>query len=427
MKHRPTRRRSCRLIVAAGIACAVVGSTASAQAAASPVRTTTLDASQLSVAVNALDVRGMTAYGETYGGLALTDAGTRAIVYLTRRDRRTETALAGSIPVKQLAFEVTARTARQQQQLHDRVAADWAAVQHDGKMLLYSAGANPATGKEVVKVVNLTPADRRFLLRRFGPDVEVLSARRSDIPVATSSRISDSAPWNGGDFISVATGGCTSGIPTHNAAGQQFMVTAGHCFAAGATTYNWASPIGLGSATSTTKFGTVFSRDLRPGHLDAEIIATAASSLTWVGGSITSTSRSFQGGAGPTQAGSHVCLSGAYDGEHCGLVVQAGQSNVCLNISYTFGVQQSCHLSVAVGTDEQSVGPGDSGGPVYQYFGTTPKAVGIVTAGSSQAVCKDWDAQWVHSHGGQHRYCSNRLIFTNIANILQQWSLTVNG
>jgi hypothetical protein len=306
---------------------------------------------------------------------------------------------------------------------HDEIAASLVAAQREGHMLVASVGPDAQSGTEVMRVVDLTAAKKAYLRERFGSDVDVQAASRADIPVlAASSRITDRAPWNGGDFISDRVTNCTSGLPTHNGAGQQFLVTAGHCFAAGATVWNYAPAIGLGAATSSTRIGTVYSRDYRAGRLDAELIPAAASSLTWVGGTATTTSRSFAGGAGPVAAGSNVCVSGAFEGEHCGLIVQSNRVDQCVNFwdPAAGAYHLSCDVTQAIGPSAQSVGDGDSGGPVYQYFGSTPKAVGIITAiGSPSVQCSNW--------GPPGRKCSGTLYFTDVANILVQWGLTVNG
>lgn len=410
-------------IIGAGLLAATPAASASQRGvAAAPGSSATND----ETAAQTIDRLGKTTYTSIYGGVQLAGASRQATIYLTQHDAAAERTFTELAPTLRLTYRLTSSSAYRERQLDTRVAGDWAILQRHGKLELLSTGPDMATGREQFRVIDLTPAKRAFLVSRYGANIEVASAQKSQIPHAVGSRISDLAPWNGGDFISDGGGGCTSGIPTHNAAGQNFLVTAGHCFGSGATVYNAAPPIGLGSTSSSTRMGTIYSRDLRPGYLDAEILSTSASSLTWIGGTSTSTSRSFQGGSGPTQVGSSVCLSGAYEGEHCGLIVQPNEEDICLNITYDFGTQEQCHLTVAQGTDQQSVGSGDSGGPVYQYFGSTPKAVGIVTAAPSTAVCSNWDAQYAPLHNGAHRYCSNQLVFTNIANILQQWGLSVN-
>ncbi len=319
------------------------------------------------------------------------------------------------------ANAAAAATPSAQRARYDRIASSLVAAQREGHMLIAGAGPD-ASGTEVIRVVDLTAAKKAYLRQRFGSDIDVQAASRADIPVLRASRIADHAPWNGGDFISDGSGTCTSGLPTHNGAGQQFLVTAGHCFAAGATVWNYAPDIGLGAATPSTRIGTVYSRDYRDGYLDAELISAAASSLTWVGATATTTSRSFAGGAGPVAAGSNVCVSGAFEGEHCDLIVQPNhvdQSQLFWEPA-TQTYHLSRHVTQAIGPNPQSVGEGDSGGPVYQYFGSTPKAVGIIAGGPDSVQCSNWGAQ-------KPRKCSGTVWFTDVANILVQWGLTING
>ncbi len=64
------------------------------------------------------------------------------------------------------------------------------------------------------------------------------------------------------------------------------------------------------------------------------------------------------------------------------------------------------------------VGPGDSGGPVYQRFGANLKANGTITAEGNGPRCTNWAAQTT-------RTCSNTVYFTDVGPELSLWGLTV--
>jgi hypothetical protein len=379
-------------------------------------------------------------YGAIFAGLRLDPASQRLTVYVTSHDNAAETDMRQNLPAGSVDFTIVPRSQAQLLGFHDRINADWVRLQETGHLVISSAGPDPATGREQIGVVDLTAAKAVYLDAQLGADnIELQTASVADLPHAvslcngtTANRINDCPGWNGGDFISNGTENCTSGLPVHNSAGQQFIVTAGHCSPTNAAVWNWAPYIGLGSATQQTLIGHVYSNAIGPKcaalpcqvGLDAEIIPAASSSLAWNGGTSTSTTLNFAGQSGMPYDGLAVCPDGAFEGQHCTETVKgpipATRSYCANNICTAYYTSRD---TVEMdGTDGQAVGPGDSGGPVYA--GTI--AVGIITAAVASGDCGNWGSQ-AAAQGNPTRQCGHDAFFTGAAWVLSEWGLAVNG
>jgi hypothetical protein len=172
--------------------------------------------------------------------------------------------------------------------------------------------------------------------------------------------------------------------------------------------------------------GPVTARDTSGGGLDAELIhspSSAFGSTIYVGATSSNSKRTLIG-AGPTQPGSIVCVSGAYEGERCSTVAA---NPACFTIAeYEYhphvGPRYLCQMVYTFSSIKDTFGAGDSGAPVYQYFGSTVKAVGIGSAldrfSPHIGSCSNWSAQLV-------RACGSNYWFVAIAPILVKWGLSV--
>jgi DNA-binding beta-propeller fold protein YncE len=247
-------------------------------------------------------------------------------------------------------------------------------------------------GLDHIGVTGLTRAGTRVLDRLFGAgNIALADIPRHGAPVPESSRRSDVAPWNGGDFLYNDEGGCTAGVGI-TFRKHRYMITAAHCFTRGSKVYN-----GDGGKL----MGTVASRDQRHGGDDTELIATKPSNVLWTGATDDPAARPLIGAEGSPD-GAIVCNEGAYSGELCSTVVSDDPGCIDLEKRVACGIDESSSSGIA---SEQ----GDSGGPVVRYTGAgNPEVTGIVNAGNAPSVpCADKVVK-----------CSRILFYTAIGQIL---------
>lgn len=236
-----------------------------------------------------------------------------------------------------------------------------------------------------------------------------------------ADRLADTAPWNGGDFITTKyEGTCTSGPPGYRQAdGREFIITAGHCGPATRAVFNLRDT-GSGFVGGGGRVGTIVYNDYPTyGGLDVAIIDTQAyggsSSLDWRSNTVSAAQQSW---ANPAE-NQKVCSSGAYELEVCNATV----TNVdgCYWVEQEPGVETyHCHISRAVNYNTVLAGEGDSGGPVYSVDTTTLKlnVKGIVTAVGTARPCIRYP--------DPGRVCSSIMFFTDIVPILQKYGMALN-
>jgi hypothetical protein len=364
-------------------------------------------------AANEVDAYASTMFPNTYSGVVLTHDSTQVVVYFAARDPAAETDLTNLVPDTKLEFELRAVTQASQLAAHDALPAALPSL-IDAGIDIASFGPDPDSGAERVMVRNGTEQQLSQIRSTLGPAVSAVSVPDTYGAVPDATRISDSAPWNAGDFISNRSKDCTSGIPTHNSAGQPFLVTAAHCFDLGASVYNYSSAVPLGSARL---MGRVAAQDLRDRYYDAEVVSASASNLTFTGPSSTSLKTSFVGHGNPVP-GAVMCTSGAFEGEQCLTVVAV---NSCLTTSTTGLGRTVCGENYYYSPNIQSIGQGDSGAPVYSYVSGGVRAMGLHNLHDPNytTTCSNWRPQTT-------RICSGHGWFESIGPILDTWSLAVN-
>lgn len=335
-----------------------------------------------------------------------------------------ESAIRGSAPASEFTFVRTPHPAGWYDSLTQQISTDDDALKASGVQLIEWGDADLASGRLIVQVLDLTPAKASILEARYGAG-NLLLENGASLPTLTIGgppRANDSAPWNGGDFITDAlTGDCSSGYGAHRAV--QYMITAGHCFQRGRQILN-------GSTTQSDLMNGQLFGNFMPlgpvtskagGNLDAEIIRTSAfggSSKLVYAGSSTSSERDAVSGTIVTPRGRQVCQDGAFEGEICGLVVR-NSNPICINTNDG----RFCHIHKAVNTKGRiAVGQGDSGGPVFRFQGSLLKATGIVTAQGPASNCPTYQGP----HGDLGRQCSSILYYTTIQTILSHFGLTIN-
>ncbi len=368
--------------------------------------------------------RGQSQFPDLYGGLEVTNDGSRVVVYLTQLNPQVESAIRGSAPASEFTFVRTPHPAGWYDSLTQQISDDDDALKASGVQLIEWGDADLASGRLIVQVLDLTPAKASLLEARYGAG-NLLLENGAGLPIVTIGppRANDSAPWNGGDFITDALSfDCSSGFGAHRAV--QYMITAGHCFQRGRQILNGSG--GQSDLMHGQLFGNFM--PLGPvtskagGNLDAEIITTSAfggSSKLVYAGSSTSSERDAVSGTIVTPRGRQVCQDGAFEGEICGLVVR-NSNPICINTPDG----RFCHIHKAVNTTGRiAVGQGDSGGPVFRFEGSLLKATGIVTA---QAPGGRNCPTYQGPHGDRGRLCSSTLYYTSIQPILSHFRLNIN-
>lgn len=162
-----------------------------------------------------------------------------------------------------------------------------------------------------------------------------------------NTRRNDPPPhWGGASIRNAAGASCTSGFSVKNGAGTRFMVTAGHCFAAGAAV---TSPEG-GHA-----WGTVVNRAPFP-TWDLELIGGNSYGTSIYVGDTTGTGSSILGAADPVLNFSGYCVSGQ-SGSKCGKTVNSLNAQFCDVSGCTPGLASYTGGALTLG--------GDSGAPLY--------------------------------------------------------------
>jgi trypsin len=362
---------------------------------------------------------GLSAYRSTFGGFSYSEAGTHLDIHLTALDPAIERSLLAAVPAddrSSISFVPTTVTEQQLDAVQQAITDDIDFLSGSEHLTIAAWSPDYIAGKNLISLVNPTAAQLGYLQERYGATVQVDSV--SGLPVGDASRISDHAPWHGGDFISDGRVDCTSGLGMHNPAGQQFMVTAAHCFAQGNDVYNAAVSIGFG-INLASHLGSVYARDTRSAGNDAELIPTSASSYMWVSGTSTTTAVSLDPAYDWVGQGTPVCLNGAFEGVHCsGTTGTEG----CINLISTYPTRFVCNEVAVSGTDNQMVGSGDSGGPVYiKDVDSHDYIVGIFSASNGTVACTNWHTQQ------PARQCGPSGYYADISTIAQLWSLNVNN
>jgi hypothetical protein len=186
----------------------------------------------------------------------------------------------------------------------------------------------------------------------------------------TWHRRDDIRPYWGGGGIRSGGALCSSGYAVQNGAGTRFSVTAGHCFANGATVL---------TESGANTYGTVSNRRLPTvtGHAqDMELVGGQSYAGRIFTGGVTSTSSLPVVAAGAAYVGyTDYCHSGRTTGEQCGHTATSITGQVC--------TQTGCKSPVIVYTGGNIQQGGDSGGPFYAKTSTAVWIRGHVIASSS--------------------------------------------
>jgi hypothetical protein len=192
------------------------------------------------------------------------------------------------------------------------------------------------------------------------------------------NRRDDIQPYWGGGGITSGGGLCSSGYAVQNGAGTRFSVTAGHCFANGATVL---------TESGANTYGTVSNRHLPTVTGDAkdmELVGGQSYSGRIFTGGVLSSSSIPVVAAGTAFVGyTNYCHSGRTTGENCGHTANSINAQVC--------TQSGCKSPVIAFTGGTMIQGGDSGGTFYAKDGSGAWIRGnvIATDGST-----GWAEPW---------------------------------
>ena len=211
----------------------------------------------------------------------------------------------------------------------------------------------------------------------------------SGSPISAASwRWDDTRPFIGGDVVlgyltSTLETQCTTGLAAEDSGGNDYIITAAHCFAGGNYAYGEGDPTGDFGFTFGNKFGQVVDQ---VDQYDSEVIKTG---YTNGSGSNSDEAEQPAGKWYPVPnyifaaTGASVCQDGArwyytYGGVNCGITVT--NDNVVYSESWDDGTTHTVYGEEVKKSGDPWI-PGDSGGLVFTICGSNCRdAAGQVSA-----------------------------------------------
>jgi hypothetical protein len=322
-------------------------------------------------------------------------------------------------------FVQVTRTARELDEEVSRIVADEPALRLS-RVDLVAVFPAPERDGVLVQVSSAIAQSKAVLQQRYGESVTVEHKAAAN---PFDSRLNDSAPWNGGDVIAMDNGQeCSSG-PAIVRGGRTQLLTAGHCFTdavtglTGLTGYTYrvfqrsrTQPGGV----NTAPIG--YAAAERDGY-DEALIDVRAYGRDWRTQNMTDagTTAAIQRAAESSVGGMRVCTSGAFDGEICnGTVIHAGGTVV------TPDGRTLIHETEITSPGSILVGPGDSGGPVYEVHSTGLWVTGVITAGPSDLWCVKYPGRNVDPATGMPKgECSDDAYYQEVVSVLSHFGATL--
>jgi V8-like Glu-specific endopeptidase len=330
------------------------------------------------------------AYPSAFGGLAVINNGTQIAVYLTTPTAAIKGAFQAVAPAGSVVFRSTPRSARALAALTQTLENQWSTLRAHG-INLVDFGPNILIGKVDIGIENLTDAQRKFMNGRFGAGaLNIYNVTPAEVAArhADTTRIDDTAPYNGGDAIehetSTTKSGCTSGFGIR-ISGNARLVTAGHCFNVGWNVINERCTSFTDCSGSRAAMGDVTQNGLGDNRCNCNgqdldsLVFTGCNGHGTCGGSdliftgdLGNPQIAVVSGKGSWNVGDQVCVSGAYGGEKCGFQVQS------VDHCYNIGSYYLCHITQTYQPNANTV-DGDSGAPVFRFSGSLLEMVGTHT------------------------------------------------
>lgn len=324
------------------------------------------------------------------------------MVYMTQTDGNSESTAIGSNSPALFTFRPAQRTWSRLGQLRDRITHDLATLRGQGvdptawgpdvdlNTVTASVGTNASAAQQVF--------DASYGLGA----VYVVVGDGAIRPAA--SRLNDSAPWNGGDYI--ADDGqtdCSAGPPVTDSAGSLYMLTAGHCFRVGNRVLQGSHSV---SGDHPTVVGNVTSQEEGSGY-DYALVPASTSTLDFRTSTPNVDGSAHQYGSAGSVVGQPACASGAFSGERCGTVTQVNQTITLSNGDLDI------HMQIVRNPGVPLAGPGDSGGPVYGVHISGLQVQGMIIAVSGTPYqCPNGDP------GGRGVICTDTVYFSDVTSLL---------
>lgn len=257
-----------------------------------------------------------------------------------------------------IQFDSVTHSWSQLQHIMDRVTTDptFVTAAHE---TLSQWSVNADSNTVLIGLTQLSGQVEAIATQQFGDMVSFAQVPRGD---TTSTRLTDSAPFFGGDRLTMPAGNsCTSGFELL-IGGVQRMLTDGHCALSG--------PVKTGSLF----MGNIAAAVNQPSGHDTSIISGSYGYFIWSGAVTSSTDHVVNLSFLPP-VGLGICLSGSFTGANCNARVVNGNRGIC----HAFTTQTTCYLGEAQSTNGSRICQGgDSGGPVYRIGVNTSSDLGAV-------------------------------------------------
>jgi hypothetical protein len=226
-------------------------------------------------------------------------------------------------------------------------------VDKNGTKFTFGMYSDPRDGHVVLDTD--APADIVDPLINAGDDKYLASVKvevRQDVTNDVFQRRDDISPFWGGAGILAANAICSTGYPVQDAAGNRWMVTAGHCYADGTSVNTESNLHNVGTVTGRTL------ASLGGGPIDVEFLAGRSyAGRVYTGGVTSSTSRPIVAAGQAFVGFNNYCHSGRTTGEQCGHTATSTTAMVCTATGCKFPV-----IAYTGGVVQQG---GDSGGAFY--------------------------------------------------------------
>jgi hypothetical protein len=241
----------------------------------------------------------------------------------------------------------------------------------DSRVVVGASAKPDGSGLNVTVTTSTRPASERALQASSSIPLAIKTGKRSP---AFYSRQGDIPAYFGGSRYYTQAGGCSNGFALSVSNDPNvWELTAGHC-----SGNNWnADGQAANIPGQSTPTGTLY---LKSACRDTLLIYYPSGVAGYIyTGAYNSSSDAPVSGATPDYVGDYIETGGASSGENFNIQVQA----VDATYSYSDIPCAVVTLTYAQSTNSSCVAaPGDSGGPVYSYSGSSVTARGTITGPS---------------------------------------------
>lgn len=418
-RPRLSRRSALALASVAGLVTATLS--IGGKASATAIDPQTLSA-ELAATATSLQSVVASAQPENAAGVSIDVPSGTVYVYLTGAATSALTsAISAADPAQKVVVRTVKFTEAQLEAAQAAIAAQMPSLIAAGAQIT-EYGPDQKNNSLHVAMIQPTSAAEVAVTGAAGA-VPVQFETASAAPRLVSTRLKDTAPFNGGDFIDDGSQGCTAGPPVWNPSnGHAYILSVGHC-AEGVTGTRFYNDDALDSnkcgytGTGCAYIGTsAHVDDSSTGTWDDALIGgTTYSNLDWQNNTPYNPPGTLNGYYNPQTTystsvqGELVCPSGAYEGMVCGTGVWFVKQNIVI-AGRTYS-----NIDRAANTTTQPTGEGDSGGPVF----TTPSGhlnvEGVIEAGGAQQACQKYAVRG--------NYCSDTIYYFDFQTQMNHFGL----